>query len=328
MIIGIFRRLFHRLSVSFSCLLFLLPGSVLAEEGGSGHYFPGSMSSFVDGVPTDETVIFRLNVLDYDGDFDSDVRVPIAGLAALGVKVESTAVALTTLWRPPVEIGDNWSYAAAITVPYIDLKVSADVAAPVDPMGRTVRREDSVSGLGDIMVFPLMLNYNASPALNYNFRIGLYAPTGDYEQGALANEGKNYWSVEPTAAVVYLNPKTGREFSAFLGATFNDENDDTDYESGTQMHLEATASQHFPLWGGLAGAGVTGFWYEQVTGDSGDGATFGSFKGRTTGIGPVVSYTGKLGGNDLIAEFKWLHESHVERRPEGDILFLKVVLKL
>ncbi|QFU76860.1 hypothetical protein EY643_15045 [Halioglobus maricola] len=305
----------------------LFTGSALAEEGGSGHYFPGSMSSFIDGIPASETVIFRLNVLDYAGEFDSDVTVPVAGLAALDVEVDSFAVGLTGVWRPPIDLGERWSYAAAITVPFVDIEVEADVRVPADPQQRTVRRSDSDSGLGDVLLFPLMLNYNVSPALNYNFRVGLYAPTGDYEVGQLANTGKNYWSIEPTAAMVYLNPKSGREFSAFLGATFNEENDKTDYESGTQAHLEVTASQHFPLWGGLGGAGLTGFWYKQITGDSGDGANYGDFKAKSLGIGPVVSWVGDVAGVSTVASFKWLHESGVERRPEGDTLFLKIVTK-
>jgi hypothetical protein len=323
---GFFPRSGRSCRLLAACFCVFAAGSA-AEEGGSGHYFPGSMSSFIDGVPTEETIIFRLNVLGYEGEFDSDVKVPIAGLAALDVEVDSLAVGFTGLWRPPIELGERWSYAAAVTVPFVDLEVEADVGVPIDPLERTVRRKDSDSGLGDILLFPFMLNYNVSPALNYNFRVGLYAPTGDYEKGQLANTGKNYWSVEPTAALVYLNPKNGREFSAFLGATFNEKNDDTDYKSGTQVHLEATVAQHFPLWDGLAGAGVTGFWYEQVTGDSGSGATFGDFKARSRGIGPVVSWTGKLAGTDTVAALKWLHESGVKRRPEGDTLFLKVVFK-
>ncbi|MEH6592382.1 MAG: transporter [Halioglobus sp.] len=285
------------------------------------------MSSFIDGVPPSETVILRLNVLNYAGEFDDGVKVPVAGIAALDVEVESSAVALTGLWRPPISLSENWSYAAAITVPYIDLTVEADVGLPVDPLGRTARRSDTATGLGDILLFPLMLNYKSSPALNYNFRLGIYAPTGDYKAGKLANQGKNYWSLEPTVAMVYLDPKTGREFSAFLGLTFNQENDDTDYRSGSQAHLELTAAQHFPLWGGLGGAGLTGFWYQQISDDSGDGANFGSFRARSLGIGPTVSYTGKVGANDFIGEFKWLHESGVKRRPEGDTLFLKLVMK-
>ena len=214
-----------------------------------------------------------------------------------------------------------------MTVPVVDLTVEADVAIPNDPMGRTVRRSDTASGLGDVLLFPVMLNYTFSPALSANFRLGIYAPTADYEVGALANTGKNFWTVEPTVALMYLNPKTGIEASAFFGIDFNTENDDTDYKSGEQAHLEGTLAQHFPLWGGGASAGITGVWYKQISGDSGSGANFGDFKAKSLGIGPVVSYSRKLSNSDSIAEFKWLHESGVEKRPEGDTLFLKVMLK-
>lgn len=150
----------------FAVLCALPVSHGVAEEGGSGHYFPGSMSSFVDGVPTEETIILRLNALHYDGDFESDLVVPIANLAALDVKVKSTAVGLTALWRPPFELGDNWSYATAITVPFVDTRVEADAQSPNDPLNRTVRSSDTVTGLGDIYLLPLMLNYNVSPALN------------------------------------------------------------------------------------------------------------------------------------------------------------------
>jgi hypothetical protein len=64
-----------------------------------------------------------------------------------------------------------------------------------------------------------------------------------------------------------------------------------------------------------------------VTGDSGSGATFGDFKGRTIGFGPVLSYVCKVGGKDLIAETKWLHEVETKNRLQGDYLWLKVILK-
>jgi len=314
------------MSVFFLFLLGVIP-LAQSEEGGSGRYFPGSMSSFMDGVPAREGVIARLNAIHYSGDYDSRLRVPVAGLVALNADVETNAIAFTGVWRPPFEPGGQWSYAAGLTVPFVDVSVQGDVVSPNDPLGRTVRRKDSVSGLGDVLLFPLMLNYRQSDALSYSFRVGVYAPTGEFETGRLANHGKNFWSVGPTLSAVYYSPDNGRELSAFLGATFNEENDDTDYESGTQMHMEVTAAQHFPLWGGVAGAGLTGFWYEQVTSDSGDGATFGDFKAEARGIGPTVSFISKVGGQDLMAELKWLHEFDVLRRPEGDTVFLKVALK-
>jgi hypothetical protein len=172
-----------------------------------------------------------------------------------------------------------------------------------------------------------MLNYNVNPDLNYNFRLAAYAPTGSYEAGRLANTGKNFWTHEPTVGLMYFGQKNGIEGSLYFGADFNQENPDTHYKSGTQLHFDGTLAQHFPFAGGLAGAGVSGFYYEQVTGDSGSGATFGDFKAKTVGAGPAISYIGKAAGHDLIAELKWLHEFETRNRLEGDTIFLKVVVK-
>jgi len=125
----------------------------------------------------------------------------------------------------------------------------------------------------------------------------------------------------------YMGVTNGREASVFVGADFNTENDDTAYQSGTQFHVDGTLAQHFPLFGGLAGVGVNGFWYEQVTGDSGPGATLGDFEGRTAGVGPVLSYAFKIGKVDLIAEAKWLHELETRNRLEGDTVWFKFVAK-
>ena len=92
-----------------------------------------------------------------------------------------------------------------------------------DP-GGNVRRSDKETGPGDIVLQPVMFNYNHNPDMNSNYRITLYAPAGSYETGRLANTGKNYWSIEPTAALMYLGQKNGIEASVFLGATFNGEN--------------------------------------------------------------------------------------------------------
>jgi hypothetical protein len=199
----------------------------------------------------------------------------------------------------------------------------ADVSAHVNSAGVS----SSVNGLGDLVLMPLMLNYNVNSNLNVSFRTGIYAPTGDYEVGRLANTGKNFWTFEPTLGLMYFGVKNGIEASVFLGADFNTENPDTSYQSGTQFHVDGTVAQHFPLFGGLAGVGVTGFWYDQVTGDSGSGANFGDFEARTTGVGPVASYVFKVGKVDMIAEAKWLHELDTTKRLEGDTVWFKLVAK-
>ena len=68
----------------------------------------------------------------------------------------------------------------------------------------------------------------------------------------------------------------------------------------------------------------TFFYYQQITGDSGSGATLGDFKGRTVGVGPVLSYSTKIWKKDLVAEVKWLPEIEVKNRLKGDIIWFKL----
>jgi hypothetical protein len=54
------------LTCLFGCAFSLRP-SLQAEEGGTGHYLPGSIASFVDGTPAAPTFVTRFNGIYYDG---------------------------------------------------------------------------------------------------------------------------------------------------------------------------------------------------------------------------------------------------------------------
>jgi hypothetical protein len=110
--------------------------------------------------------------------------------------------------------------------------------------------------------------------------------------------------------------------------TFNTENNDTDYKSGSVVHVEASVQQLLPPGPGLIGLGANAFLYEQVTGDSGSGAVLGDFKGRSIGIGPVIDYILPLKNESLlVAEFKWLPELSTDNRLEGNYFWLKTAYK-
>jgi hypothetical protein len=320
------RRATPRLQrLCIAAVIAAIAGNALAEEGGSGHYQVGSMSSFADGVSPSPALIPRLNVVHYSGDFSRGQPLPIAGITAVNISAEATALGFGVAWVPQWGVlNDTWTYQMSITVPLVMPDVKGDVPIQTQQGTVTLRRSDSISALGDIVLLPLMLNQNVSPDFNINYRLGFYAPTGSYQAGRLANAGKNYWTVEPTVGFMYLGQKNGREASVFVGADFNQENPDTHYKTGTQAHVDATFAQHLPLGKGLAGIGLTAYWYEQLAGDSGSGATFGDFKGKTNGIGPVLSYVSQVGGHKLLSEFRWMHEYSVEKRMSGDTLFLKV----
>ncbi len=312
-------------------VLGLTPAS--AEEGGSGHYFPGSMASFIDGVSPTPSFLVRYNQIYYSGSVGANKAIPIAGTTAFGLHATSWGEGVTLFWRPDGGgIGNkHWSYAMSMTVPYMFMDVSANAIVQLPPGAgggnTTIAKEGTKAAVGDLVVIPLMLNYNVSPNTNINFRTTGYLPTGSYGTGRLANTGKNYYTFEPTLAVIYLGTKNGREASLFGGMDFNSTNPATQYKTGDQWHLDGTLAQHLPLMKGLAGIGVSSFYYAQFTADSGTGATLGKFEGKTAGIGPVVSYIKPFGHKQLMAELKWLNEYYTQNRLQGNTVFFKIALK-
>lgn len=301
-----------------------LAGSACAEEGGSGHYMPGSMASFIDSVPPAPAFLMRLNLMNYDASAAKNIQLPLAGLIVSGADIAVTGAGLTMVWRPEsVDLGKDWSYAMSTTIPVLTIEVNASAATLNGNPSLTL--SDDESGLGDIIIQPLMLSHTINPDFKFNTRLTMYAPTGKYTAGKLANTGKNFWTFSPSAEFMYFGQENGIEGSLFMGLDMNVKNPDTEYRSGMQAHIDGTLAQHFPIWGGLAGAGVSAYYYKQITGDGGAGASFGDFKAMTTGSGPALSFSKKLGTHSITSELKWLHEMETEKRVKGDIIFFKLL---
>ena len=173
-----------------------------------------------------------------------------------------------------------------------------------------------MSGFGDLTVVPVMLAWK-SDDWQYDFLMPVYAPTGSYQIGRLGNTGLNYWTFDPIVGAAYSNAKSGFNAAAHLGYAINTENNATQYKSGNYLHLDTAVQQIFPLGSGCANIGAEAWYFEQVTCDSGAGATLGCFKGRTAGIGPVLGYIQPIGNEKLLFEFKWLPELDTQEPPEG-----------
>ena len=69
-------------------------------------------------------------------------------------------------------------------------------------------------------------------------------------------------------------------------------NHDLQYQNGIDFHLDWGAS-HF-LSKNLQ-IGMAGYYFQQLTGDSGPGAKLGDFKGRVLGFGPQVGFLFPVG---------------------------------
>ena len=181
-----------------------------------------------------------------------------------------------------------------------------------------------MSGLGDLTLVPVLLGWK-NEYWQYDFLMPVYAPTGSYEVGRLGNTGLNYWTFDPVVGLAYSNTKTGLTGAAHLGYAINTENNATQYKSGNILHLDTAVQQIIPLGSGMATLGAEAWYFQQLTCDSGAGATLGCFKGRTAGIGPVLGYIQPIGKEKLLFEVKWLPELEANNRLKGDYLWLKMV---
>jgi len=143
----------------------------------------------------------------------------------------------------------------------------------------------------------------------------IVVPTGEYDVNDSVNVGRNYWSFDTVFAMTNLNTTTGRDFLLITGYMINTENNDTDYRTGNELHVDAMFNQFLSETFAL---GVHGYYYQQVTGDSGSGAILGDFKGESFGIGPSFLWIPKSGGGKFSVTGTWLHDLHATDRVEGD----------
>jgi hypothetical protein len=310
---------------AFVVLAILIPFSAHAEEGGSGHYLPGGAASFIDTLPGKPGLAVANFFNFYDGSASTSRQLPFGGLLTAGLDATAYSDTVVALYQTPLKLLGGY-YAVGVAIPYVWMRAKGEVQV-TGPRGVTVTHtvRDKANGIGDITLYPFMLGWTGlNGDLKYDVRLGIYAPTGDYDKGKLANLGKNYWTFEPAVSLSYISSKIGLEMSAFAGMDFNTKNHKTDYRSGTQFHLDFTVAEHLPLFGGIIGLGANAFYYQQITGDSGSGASLGDFKGRTLGIGPVLSYATKIWKKDLVAEVKWLPDIEVKKRPKGDYIWFKL----
>jgi hypothetical protein len=298
-----------------------IPGTARAAEGGSTHYAPGSFASFVDVLPSEPGFAAFNYFTYYSGDASGSRQIPIAGEVALNADATYYVESLGGFWITPLEVlGANYAVGAAI--PFVWADVEAKVARP--GVG-SVKRSDSVSGLGDIEFWPVALGWSVlENDLHVDALFGVFAPSGDFQTDRLANQGLGYWTFEPGVLVSYLGQNNGFEFTTYIGADFNTENTETDYTSGNVFHVDATLAQHLPLGKGVIGVGANGFYLQQFTDDRGAGARLGSFKEMTSGVGPVLSYAAQFEKIGFAAEVKWLPQIGAEKTLEGDYVWFKL----
>lgn len=283
-------------------LAFFLPAAQATEGGGSS--YPMGADNYMTGAMPPPGFYAQIFAERYRADRLLDNR----GKSALDdFHLSADVIAPRLIWVTEQKVLDG-ALAFHLNVPLVDLRV--------DVNGQHQKK----TGMGDIIFGPA-LGYHYSDKFHAIYALDIFAPTGRYDRGDLANIGRNYWAFEPVAAFSYVDP-AGVNADIKIMYDFNLRNSATDYRSGQELHAD------YSLGWGLGNGwviGAGGYVYRQTTDDRQDGDRVADNKGRAVAIGPSVKYASDSG---WFVTAKWQKESQVRNRPEGEAYWVKLTIPL
>ena len=275
------RKLHHYIRpgrvASLGLLLFLLlvvlltaaPSKVQAMPQ-IGHYFNGA-NGLMSSVPMPPGFTYVNNLFMYNTDTIKDAQ----GKSFSPGNIDIFVQAFTPIWTSKTKIlGATYSCMALIPLQNVALAI-------------TDFKEESIWGLGDILIEPIWLTWEQE-SLFLTLRYGFFAPTGQYGLGRDDNIGLGYWTHQAVAGLTW-----------FFGS-------DHTWHVSLLNRLELhTRQQGHDLWPGTNAVmewglgktlvegldvGLTGYTNFQVTSESGSSDDVDSSKYRVFALGAEVSY--------------------------------------
>jgi hypothetical protein len=292
-----------------------LPGLTadsFGAESASGAYLLGLRGQGA-GLTPPPGIYFSNQTLFYDASTGANISL---GGGEIGVNVEAAPIVdiPTLLWVTPAEVlGGNLGLTA--TVPFGKFAIDATVGP--------LNVSDSVFTVGDPSVGAFVGWH--SGLMHLQSGVTAFIPIGDYREDAVANVAKHRLAADFYGALTIFDPESGVDLTNIVGVTVNAENQVTDYRTGTELHWEGSLTKKFT---DNFSAGVVGYYYNQLTGDSGAGATLGDFKGEIAAIGVTAGLDFVIGQTPVSARIRYYHEFHATNRLEGDAVFLSTSLPL
>jgi hypothetical protein len=295
-----------------------------ASEGGASLYLLGSGGPGAAVLPPVEGVFFDNTFYFYDASAEAEREFVIGGNVVLGLDATIAADFATVLWVPSTDVlGGTFAIGAALPVGVPDVTASAVLTGPGDAtIG--VSRQDSAFVVGDpIVTAELGWDVGGDSHLALSTMVNL--PIGMYREDQLANLAFHRWAVDTSLAGTWHDPKLGWDISLKGGVTVNGTNHHTDYKTGTEAHFEASIER---LFSPKFSAGLQGYRFVQLSGDSGAGAVLGPNKGRVTGVGVTAAYNFPLGKMPATLRARVFEEFQAERRLEGTSAMFSLTLPL
>jgi hypothetical protein len=279
----------HRngLFAHLACLLatlscFDLPCTAAADEAGVSFRLPGQYGSFA-AVPSEPGWSFETSYYHTSADDSRGIGFQRGGAIRAGMTSPSDLFMFTPTYAFATRI---FGAQAAFGTTLLYGKNATSVSeTPAGSGGNTQSRSDEVLGFGDI--YPTATLKWSKDVHNFMVYATTGIPAGAYQLNRLSALGIGHWAADGGVGYTYLNEKAGIEGSVVFGLTYNFINPYTQYQSGTDAHLDWALS---PILTDKFHIGAVGYIYNQITGDSGLGARLGDFKSRVAGIGPQIGF--------------------------------------
>jgi len=210
-------------------------GSADAAEGASSHYLPGMAGDIAIAQSPQPGLQVANTVWVQTGNVN---RAVLQGRVDLGLDLDVVLdlVGAAYTFAAPI-LGGTYTIGALIPFGYAKLEAEA-----TGPGGGTVGASGDSFDLADIAFVPLQLNWSVG---EFSFKLAqaIIAPTGGYDVDERVNLGRNYWSFDTVGAATWLHTATGSEVSVAPGIMVNTENDDTNYTTGAEFHVDFTVNQ-------------------------------------------------------------------------------------
>lgn len=291
------------------------PQQALADAGGLSFWLPGTFGSLA-ATPTMpgwayETIYIHLDQSAGGGkNFVTSGGAGGSVVAGLNARADVLVEGVTYTSALPV-LGGQAAISLLTAPGNLDVGVNATLTGP---LGNSISgsRSDNRTTLSDVF-YQGTLKWNQG-VNNEMVYIAGNIPSGTYDASRLANLSFGFPAVDVGAGYTYMDKKTGHEFSVVGGITYSAINPDLQYQNGIDAHLDWAASQ-FVTKDVLVG--VAGYYFQQLTDDSGPGAKLGGFRGMAVGVGPQIGFLFPVGDYQGYLNIKGYADVAVENRPQG-----------
>jgi hypothetical protein len=272
-----------------------------ADEGGSSFWVPGSYA-WQAAVPASVGWSIATSYYHATANTDPSLNVSRGNNLISGLYTSSNLLMVTPTYALPTPVFGG----------QLELSVTFQMGNyTAADAGTTIA--DSMTAVGDLSP-AAALKWVVGDVHNFMTYVDGNVPVGNYDPSRLATIGLGRWAIDGGLGYTYYEDKSGLEFSAVLGLTYNFMNQSTAYQSGMDLHLDLSASKALS---DSVYAGVVGYIYNQITGDTGSGATLGAFPSRVVGVGPQLGYNFTVGGRDMQMNGRAYYEIAGQNRPEG-----------